>query len=97
MERIIKMHDKLGSFVIGEMINHQHIREREVYFATDDNGRQVMLIVFNLQTKRYSSNITDNNQISDYIEEGVFLRKTKILMEFRSFLIAELMCMKGII
>ncbi|MDE5877691.1 MAG: AAA family ATPase [Muribaculaceae bacterium] len=87
MAQIFEENDSFAGLTIRQKLSRHHDGEREVYLASDTEGNDVVLTVFDLRSKRYSAERSEaSKRQPDFIEEVRFLKNNAKLKGVPSFI-----------
>lgn len=69
---MIKNNTEFAGYKVVRKLSRHHDFEREVYMATDGDGRNVALTVFDIKCRRYATDRSTRKRQPDFIEEVRF-------------------------
>lgn len=71
---MIKNNTEFAGYKVVRKLSRHHDCEREVYLATDGDGRNVALTVFDIKCRRYATDRSTRKRQPDFIEEVRFYK-----------------------
>ncbi len=87
MAQIFEENDSFAGLTVRQKLSRHHDGEREVYLASDTDGNDVVLTVFDLRSKRYTVDNKDTGKRQpDFIEEVRFLKNYASVKGLPSFI-----------
>ncbi|MDE6669627.1 MAG: hypothetical protein K2K26_08085, partial [Muribaculaceae bacterium] len=87
MAQIFEENDSFAGLTVRQKLSRHHDGEREVYLASDAEGNNVVLTVFDLRSKRYTADRTEvSKRQPDFIEEVRFLKNSTKVRGIPSFI-----------
>lgn len=72
---MINKNTEFAGYKVVRKLSRHHDGEREVYLATDGDGRNVALTVFNIKCRRYATDRSARKRKPDFIEEVRFYKE----------------------
>lgn len=71
---LINKSTEFAGYMVVRKLSRHHDGEREVYIATDEEGRKVALTVFDIKCRRYATDRSARKRQPDFIEEVRFYK-----------------------
>lgn len=75
MAQLLQDKKLFAGYKVVRKLSRHHDGEREVYLATDTEGRKVALTVFNIKSRRYATDRSARKRHPDFIEEVRFYKE----------------------
>ena len=83
---ILQNNTQFAGYEVVRKLSLHHDGEREVYFATDDNGRNVALTVFDIKCRRYATDRSARKRQPDFIEEVRFYKECAAVAGYKDIM-----------
>lgn len=80
---ILRNNTRFAGYEVVRKLSLHHEGEREVYLVTDDEGRTLVLTVFNLKCDMYATDRAARKRQPDFIEEVRFMRECAVAADNR--------------
>lgn len=74
-DSMIKIDTEFAGYKVVDKLSRHHDGEREVYYALDSEGRNVVLTVFDIKCRRYATERSARKRQPDFIDEVRFYKE----------------------